>query len=45
MQGRGKNIIEERNGEDEVTSTKSGSPEVSHVASPDVAEIDPRGTM
>lgn len=45
FQGRGKNIVEERNLDDEAMSMKSGSPEISHVASPDAIEIDPPGTM
>ena len=31
--------------EDEIMSNKSGSPEVTHIASPDVVEIDPPGTL
>jgi hypothetical protein len=43
LKGRGRNVVEERNMDDDALSAKSGSPEISHAPSPDVMEIDPPG--
>jgi hypothetical protein len=41
FKGRGRNVVEEKDMDDDAMSAKSGSPEISHVASPEVMEIDP----